>query len=1149
MVVGANDIGAWLNALGLGQYAPAFCENAVDLETLPQLNDADLKELGVAALGHRKKILAAIVAMAPQAIAASGVQRADAAVERAPQSYTPQHLAERIRRERRLLEGERKLLTVFFADIKGSMELLASLDAETARQVLDSAVEVMMRAVHRYEGTVNKILGDGIMAVFGAPIAHEDHATRACYAALAVHENMRRLADQMRATIGVEPAVRIGLHSGEVVVGSIGNDLSVEYDAVGPTVHLAARMEQLARPGTTRLTAATAHLVEGFCLLTPLGPVPVKGLAEPADVFELTGATKVRGRLQAMIARGFTKFVGRSAEIDMLTKALKTAGAGAGQLVGVVGEPGVGKSRLYHEFVSSAATDGWLKMVSLSVSHGKATAYLPVIDVLRDYLDVAPGDDPRRTRERVLGRIIALDEELRSAATPILALFDVPVDDDAWNASEPMRRRALTIEAVTALIAREAEERPVLLIFEDLHWADNESLAVLDALVDRLSHARILMLVNFRPEFAERWSSRSNYTRIRLLPLPPQGAEELLTSLLGDSQELTALKRSLIERATGNPFFLEECVRTLVEQGALVGEKGRRRLAHAAAANLLPASVQAVLASRIDRLDVEVKRVLQTASVIGKDFGFRLLLGIVDLPEDVLEASLSILRTNEFVYETQLFPESEYTFKHALTHDVALSGLLFARRRELHARIIEAIERLYPNRLVEHVDGLAHHAMRGEVWDKAFHYGRQAGERAAARSAHRDAVVHFEQALAALGHLPTGQERDATEIDLRLRLRDELFVLGAEPDVLAPHVDAALRLARAMGDTPRLSRALLQVGTIDWLKGRHREALENFRGSLSIAESLGDEMLAALGRYRCGISLVFLGDMQAAEAILGASIRQLDTEQGRRAFYFGGSPFSFASTFRAIALAELGRFDEAEEISRRGLANATALNHAYTIMVACFGLAHAYIRRGNVQPAIEVLTIAEEQTAMHGASAAAYWTITRVAHAAAIVGDADRARKAIQALQDSVSKGTVLHDALNLVFVASAARHLGDTKTARRYTDQVIERAREQHEENSLAHGLLLRTLLDRDEGKIDDAFAALDEAEAIAARRGYRPLAAECALTRAEITLKAKGAMSASPLFATAAETARGLGMEALARQAEAANGTASSGARARSG
>ena len=493
---------------------------------------------------------------------------------RAPHAYTPPHLAEKILTSKAALEGERKQVTVLFADLKGSMELLADRDPEEARQLLDPVLERMMAAVHRYEGTVNQVMGDGIMALFGAPIAHEDHAVRACYAALAMQEAIRRYSEEVRRGHGLEVQIRVGLNSGEVVVRAIGNDLHMDYSAIGQTTHLAARMEQLAPPGSIRLTAETLRLAEGWVQVTPLGPVPVKGLPAPVEVCELVGAGPARTRLQAFAARGLTPFVGRQAELAALHQALEQAGAGHGQVVAVIGEPGVGKTRLFHEFTHASRTQGWLLLESSSTSYGKATPYLPVIDLLKAYFQIEDRDDGRRMREKLTGRLLTLDPALGPTLPAFLALLEVPVEDPHWQALDPSQRRQRTLDALKRLLLRESQVQPLLLVFENLHWIDAETQAFLDGLVESLPAARLLLLVNYRPEYQHGWGQKTYYTQLRLDPLPPASAEALLQSLLGDDAGLEPLKQRLIERTQGNPFFLEESVRTLVETQVLVGDPG-----------------------------------------------------------------------------------------------------------------------------------------------------------------------------------------------------------------------------------------------------------------------------------------------------------------------------------------------------------------------------------------------------------------------------------------------------------------------------------------------------------------------------------------------------------------------------------------------
>ena len=781
----------------------------------------------------------------------------------APRSYTPAHLAEKILTSKRALEGERKQVTVLFADLKGSLELLADRDPEEARQLLDPVLERMMAAVHRYEGTVNQVMGDGIMALFGAPIAHEDHAVRACYAALAMQEAIRRYSAEVRRAHGLEVQIRVGLHSGEVVVRAIGNDLHMDYSAIGQTTHLAARMEQLAPPGNVRLTAETWRLAEGWVQVAPLGPVPVKGLPNPVEVSELVGASPARARLQAFAARRLTPFVGRQAELAVLHQALAQAGAGHGQVVAVVGEAGVGKTRLVHEFTQASRPQGWLVMESRSTSYGQATPYLPVIDLLKGYFQIDDSDEERKLREKVAGKLLTLDPALGPTLPAFLALLEVPVDDAPWQALKPSQRRQHTLGALKHLLLRESQVQPLLLVFENLHWIDAETQALLNGLVESLPAARILLLVNYRPEYQHGWRNKTYYTQLRLDPLPSASAEALLQSLLGGEAGLEPLKARLIAHTQGNPFFLEESVRTLVETQGLVGEPGAYRLARALPSIQVPSTVQAVLAARLDRLPPAEKSLLQTAAVIGTEVPLALLQAVAEAPEQSLRLGLTHLQAAEFLYETRLFPEIAYTFKHALTQQVAYETLLQERRRVLHTRIVGALEGLAGDRVAEQLERLAHHALRGEVWDKALAYCRQAGEKAVARSAHREAVRSFEQALSALAHLPEQRDTREQAIDLRLALFVAHRPLG-NSERLQRYLREAEALAATLDDPCRLGRVLRLGASYAYFRGTYDQAIAAADRVLALATASGDLGQQALAHLQLGLAYQARGDYRRA---------------------------------------------------------------------------------------------------------------------------------------------------------------------------------------------------------------------------------------------------------------------------------------------
>ena len=793
------DVRAWLEDHGLGQYAEAFASNDVDAEVLRTLTADDLKELGVASLGHRKKLLAAL---ADLDAAGKG--------ERAPsfEARMPRHLAERVLRSRAALEGERKQVTVLFADVKGSLALIEHADPEDARRILDAALGVMMDGVHRYEGTVNRVLGDGIMALFGAPIAHEDHAVRACYAALAIQRAMRIQAAELRGARGVEVSARIGLHSGEVLVRAIGNDLSMDYDAIGPTVHLASRMEQLASPGTIRLTAATAGLAEGFVDLRTLGQVPVKGLSHPVEAFDLVGVGAARTRLQAAAGRGLTPFVGRKDELTALERARELAAAGQGQIVALVGEPGVGKSRLFYELTHGARMRPWLVIEGTSVSSGSASSWAPVVDLLKPYFGIAPGDDLRASAEKVLGKVLLLDENLRSILPAVLALLDLPVEHAAWQALDPPQRRRRTLDGLKALFVRESQRQPLALVLEDLHWIDGETQALLDSLVESMSTCRILLLVNYRSEYRHGWGSRAHYTQLRIDPLEAAGADELLSGLLGGAPGLAELRHRLLAASEGNPLFLEESVRNLVDAGVLSGARGAYHLVRQPDGIEVPASVAAIIAARIDRLSTPEKTALQLAAVVGEDVPLALLEAVSDSPAEELHGTLADLRGRELLYEARLFPDIAYAFRHGLTRRVAYDGLVHESRRTLHARIAEALETRHSDRLDEVVETLAHHYEHGAVWPKAVAYSLRAADKAKQRYTYPSALAFAQRARAVAEHAPVLEAVRPQALELL----GDLHSLMGELEPANQSYDAAIGLATDTEERQRIVRKRHRTG-------------------------------------------------------------------------------------------------------------------------------------------------------------------------------------------------------------------------------------------------------------------------------------------------------------------------------------------------
>ena len=1022
-----------------------------------------------------------------------------------PDHYTPKHLAEKILTSRGSLEGERKQVTIVFADIKGSLELLADRDPEEARKLLDPVLERMMDAVHRYEGTVNQVMGDGIMAIFGAPVAHEDHAIRACYASLHMQKHIERYAEQVRQTEGLSVQVRIGINSGEVVVRSIGSDLHMDYTAVGQTTHLAARMEQVARPGSILMTADSLRLAEGYVEVKRIGPVAVKGLAAAVDVYELTGASAVRSRFQAAAARGLTPFVGRHREMGVLRDALARAGEGRGQIVAVVGEPGVGKSRLVHELVHSEHTAAWLVLESNSASYGQATPYLPLIELLKGYFRIEAGDSTRAIREKVTGKFLTLDATLQDAIPPVLDLLDALYDDHPFASLDPLQRRQSTYQAIARLVASAQRAQPVVVVFEDLHWNDSLTLGLLTELAATTRDARVLLLVSYRPQFEDEWRGLANYQQLRLEPLGGESVTELLQLLLGPDPSLEPLRPFLLTRAGGNPFFVEEIVQTLVDAGVLAGGRGGYRLTRPFSSVQVPPTVQAVLAARIDGLPAVEKRLLQEAAVIGHDVPFALLHVIAGLPEDELRGRLDHLRAAGFLYATQLFPELQYTFKHALTHDVAYSGLLHDRRRDIHARIVDAMEKLYADRLGEQVERLAEHALRGQLRDKAVDYLRQAGARAADRQAYREAARLFEQALETLAQLPESRERLEQAVDLRFDIRNVLQPLG-DRQRIAGYLRETEALVARLDDPRRTAWVRSYLTEHFWILGRYDDAAAAGDEALAIADRLGDLPLRVVTNLPLGLAYHTRGDYPRAMDYFRWNATHLAGERAAERFGMFVLPAPFSLSFIAWALAERGEFAEGAAIGEDALRLAEAAEHPFSCGYAHLGLGVLFLRQGDVRRALRAFERALSAGAFAESPVGFSYVAFHLGYAQALAGrPADGIALLEQTVTVAESKGFVARHALRLAYLGEAYLIAGRAADAAATAARALALAREYDERANQAYALRVLGEVAARGGAPGEAEEHFGAALALSEALEMRPLQAHCHRGLAD-TLEASG-------------------------------------------
>jgi class 3 adenylate cyclase/tetratricopeptide (TPR) repeat protein len=830
-------------------------------------------------------------------------------------------------------DGERKTVTALFADIRGSTELEQELDPEEARIIVDPALKLMIDAVNLYDGYIVQSTGDGVFALFGAPAAHEDHPQRALYAALRMQVEMRRYSAKLVADGGKPLQSRIGINTGEVVVRSISTGKGhSEYTPIGHTTNLASRMQAVAGVGSIAVAESTRKMCEGYFVLKSLGPTRVKGVAEPVNVYEVTGLGPLRTRLQRAVGRGLTKFVGRHREMEALKHALEQARTGRGQILAAMAEPGVGKSRLFFEF-KAVSQSGCMVLEAFSVSHGKASAYLPVIDLLHGYFKITGEDDPRTRREKVTGRVGALDRALEDTLPYLFALLGVVEGEDPLAQMDGQIKKRRTLEAIKRILLRESLNQPLMVIFEDLHWIDEQTQEFLKLLADSIGTSKIFLLVNYRPEYSDQWNSKTYYTQLRLDPLGRESAAEMLSALLGDNEGLNALKRLIIEKSEGTPFFMEETVQVLFEEGTLV-RNGATHLTRPLEQLKIPPTVQAILASRIDRLSSDEKDLLHSLAVVGREFPLSLIRAVVTKSDDELNRLLSDLQLGEFIYEQPAVGDTEYIFKHALTQEVAYNSVLMERRKQLHERIGAALEALYASSLEDHLVELAHHYSRSPNADKAVDYLGRAAQQALSRSAFNEAFADARAGVGLIAALAASAERSRRESGLLFTL--VLAASGIEgfgSQQGAAGYRRILELAQEWRGEEALFTALLGMWMDSTVGARHQEAAELVRQMLTLAEHRNSPAALADAQHCQGATLSFTGHYGEALTAVNRAITLCPDGAGR--INFGGvDPLVMSLNVAAVCAWVAGYPDRAINFVESAIKRSRDLNLPFSIINA-----------------------------------------------------------------------------------------------------------------------------------------------------------------------------------------------------------------------
>ncbi len=891
------------------------------------------QELGIAP-GEELRQLAAQIGRAPAARKTGGpIHAIDEAARAPPAAAAPDSTSVPA-------AAERKQLTLLCARVRAS-PAFDDPDPEAALEHVDPVLHAIAEIAVRFGGTISQIREDGVTALFGAPVAQEDHALRACSAAVAMRDAIASQAIEGRD-------VRFVVHSGDAVVRAIGDERAHHYDAIGPAARLAAQLDATLAAGEIGITADTARRVEGFVTVDVPDAGSPRHVGAPIALYTLRAMAPLRMRWEARSARQLARFVGRDVEMELLAQLFGEAAAGAGRVAAIVGEAGIGKSRLVHEFVHARCVKDCSLLDTGTVSHETSPTYFAIAQLLRAWFGIATSDTQSEAAGKLHRGIEALDPALVPLEDALAGVLDLPSRDSQWPTLSPSQRHQRTMHAVTALVMRRSEAGPVILVVEDLHWVDPGTQAVLEHLVDRLAACRVLLILTHRPEYRHSWFARSYFTQIRLNPLGPDSADRLLQALLGTDQGLGELRRRLIARAGGTPLFLEESVRALVDSGALSGRPGEYRPAKAIDTDEIPSTVHAVLAARIDRLGAAQKSLLQTAAVIGQDVPVELLQPIAGIDAESMHEILASLQAMEFLYQTRLLPEPRYAFKHALTHHVAYAGVIRERRRALHRKLVELVETRYAARIDEHVERLAHHALGAGEQSKAVHYLLRSAVKAMHRSAHHQAIGYLKQGLELIGSLADARERQRHELDYRKAIG--VATMAAKGWANAEVLEAFTRaraLSQELGDERELFVALRGEGQYRMIGGETATARRLGERCVVLAKRSEDVGVQIETHHLFWTNSFLMG--QYAEALAhsekGLSLYERERDHALTYVYSGHDPGVCCRTFRALVHCVCGQPDRALEIFDDAVQLARRLDHPLTTAIACWGRGIAHVLR------------------------------------------------------------------------------------------------------------------------------------------------------------------------------------------------------------
>ena len=1010
------------------------------------------------------------------------------------QKYLPKGLTDKILSQRDRIEGERKQVTVMFCDMAGFTSLSENLDPEKAYAIIDQVYEILIHKVHDYEGTVNELTGDGIMALFGAPIALEDAPQRAIRSSLAIHREIARFSDRLKQKGEDVPPLkmRVGLHTGPVVVGTVGNDLRVEFKAVGDTVNLASRMESSAVPGSTYVTEATFRLTEGLFRFEFVGKKEVKGRKERVKVYRAIAPSTSRTRFDVSTERGLTPFIGRERELELLIDGLERSKAGRGQAISIIADAGVGKSRLLYEFRKTVAGEDVTFLEGKCLSYSRGVVYYPIIDILKSNFDIGDDEKDLQIRDKIKKGLEILGADEDTTLPYLLELLSVKDKGIDKIPLSPAERKDRIIGALKQIVLKGSEIRPLIMAYENLHWIDNSSEELLMKLLDAISGARVFLIFTYRPEFVHTWGGRSYHSQVNLNRLSTRETLMMASHLLDTVKFDRQIEQLVLEKTEGIPFFIEELINALKDQKIIEKRDNKYHLAKDIQETIIPSTIHDVIMARVDSLIEGAKRLLQTGSVAGREFSHRLIKKVTEFSKDELLTHLSVLKDAELLYERGIYPQSNYIFRHALTQEVAYNSLLQERRTELHERIGKTLEKIHTDKLDELCEVLAYHFLQGEDWQRTYRYCQQAGLKAYSHSAYEQAQRYFEEALTAIKKLPRQKARIKQEIDLRFNMRSPLVALGRHEE-WGEWIRGAEPLAREINDDARLSNVLNYLSSLHWIHGQNRNAIELGEKALNFAERSGHFSYQIATMCHLGIFFFNIGNYPKQIEIHQKVRKRLIGKDAFKQHGMASLPAALSRSMLVLGMAELGKFDKIDEIGHEALEIAEHMRNTLTLIFVYNFLAMAYLRLGKWEPALPLLEKGHELCRLSEVRSMYSYTVGSLGYAYLLAKEPRRALAILEegAKDDNIQ--TSFWPTHPLTVLADAYRAAGEFSLATETASRALKLADKCEERGSEAWAMLVMAGINDTAERFEEAIQWYRRLLQQASDLSMHPLVAHC--------------------------------------------------------